>query len=68
MLSERKAVVAEAIAVLSMADREVLMMRHLEYLGYDDIASLLDISPAAARQRYARAILRLQKLCENHEV
>ena len=53
--------VAAAVAGLAEADREVLLMRHVEGLPYEEIACLLGIDPAAARQRYGRALIRLQK-------
>jgi len=43
-------------------DREILLMRTVEELPYQEIGCLLDIAPAAARKRYGRALLRLQKL------
>jgi RNA polymerase sigma-70 factor (ECF subfamily) len=58
---EMAARVAEAVAGLSEADREVLLMRHAEELPYEEIACLLDIEPAAARKRYGRALLRLER-------
>jgi RNA polymerase sigma-70 factor (ECF subfamily) len=54
--------VTEAVEGLSEADRQVLLMRHVEDLPYEEIASLLDIEPATARQRYGRALLRLQRV------
>jgi RNA polymerase sigma-70 factor (ECF subfamily) len=59
---ERAEGVARAVAQLAEADREVLLMRHAEELPYDEIACLLDIEPAAARKRYGRAMIRLQRL------
>jgi RNA polymerase sigma-70 factor (ECF subfamily) len=58
--------VGRAVAGLSEADREVLLMRHAEELPYDDIACLLEIEPAAARKRYGRALIRLQKALADH--
>jgi RNA polymerase sigma-70 factor (ECF subfamily) len=58
---ERADLVGRAVATLSDADREVLLMRHTENLPYDEIACLLEIEPAAARKRYGRALIRLQK-------
>src|SRR6516165_5813288 len=52
----------QALGQLSEADREILLMRHYEELSYDEISSLLEIDAAAARKRYGRALLRLQKL------
>jgi RNA polymerase sigma-70 factor (ECF subfamily) len=54
--------VARAVAGLSEADSAVLLMRHGVDLPYEEIARVLDIEPAAARQRYGRALLRLQRV------
>jgi RNA polymerase sigma-70 factor (ECF subfamily) len=57
-LAER---LSRAAARLSEADREILLMRHAEDLPFEDIACLLGIEPAAARKRFGRALIRLQK-------
>jgi RNA polymerase sigma-70 factor (ECF subfamily) len=54
--------VARAVAQLGTADREVLFMRHAEDLTFEEISCLLGIEPAAARKRFGRALIRLQKL------
>jgi RNA polymerase sigma-70 factor (ECF subfamily) len=54
--------VGEALAQLSDADREVLLMRNLEALSNQEVAEVLQIEPVAASQRYGRALLRLRKL------
>jgi RNA polymerase sigma-70 factor (ECF subfamily) len=54
--------VGQAVANLSEADREILLMRHAEELPYEEIGCLLDIEPPAARKRYGRAMIRLQRL------
>jgi RNA polymerase sigma-70 factor, ECF subfamily len=54
-----------AVAQLTDGDREILLMRNHEGLSYQDVACLLDIEPAAARQRYGRALLRLQQFLAN---
>jgi len=59
--AERAEQVRAAIAKLSGADQEVLLMRNYEGLKYEEIASLLDIEVAAARKRYGRALVRLQQ-------
>jgi RNA polymerase sigma-70 factor (ECF subfamily) len=64
-LAER---VARAVAELSDTDREILLMRHAEELPYDEISCLLDIEPAAARKRYGRALIRLQRILTKHRV
>ena len=58
---ERTERIARAVHGLTEIDREVLLMRHGEGLPFDEIACLLDIEPAAARKRFGRALIRLQK-------
>lgn len=52
---------AAAVAALPDIDREVLALRQVDNLPYEEIGVLLDIEPAAARQRFVRALWRLQK-------
>jgi RNA polymerase sigma factor (sigma-70 family) len=40
-------------------DREVVILRHLEQLTLQEIASVLAITEAAAQSRYRRAVERL---------
>jgi RNA polymerase sigma-70 factor, ECF subfamily len=54
--------VNRALARLPDLDREVLLMRHFEGLPYEEMGLTLEIAPAAARKRYGRALLRVQKL------
>jgi RNA polymerase sigma-70 factor (ECF subfamily) len=54
--------VRDAIAQLEELDQEILLMRTFEDLSYDEVAYLLDITPAAARKRHGRALLRLHTL------
>jgi RNA polymerase sigma-70 factor (ECF subfamily) len=54
--------VAAAVAELPPADREVLTLRHADGLPFEEIGTLLGIDPAAARKRFGRALIRLQKL------
>jgi RNA polymerase sigma-70 factor (ECF subfamily) len=58
--------VRRAVAGLAEADREILLMRHAETLSYEEIACLLTVEPAAARKRYGRALIRLQKVLAEH--
>lgn len=60
---EREQGVASMVARLSPADREILLLRHIEGMSLVEIASLNEISPEAARKRYGRALVRLQDLC-----
>jgi RNA polymerase sigma-70 factor (ECF subfamily) len=54
--------VSQAVAELAETDREILTMRHAEELSYEEIGYLLDIEPAAARKRYGRSLIRLQRI------
>jgi RNA polymerase sigma-70 factor (ECF subfamily) len=54
--------VCEVLAELSETDREILLMRNLEALSNQEAAEALGIEPAAASQRYGRALMRLRKL------
>lgn len=54
--------IGQAVATLTESDREILLMRHVEDLPYEEVACLLDIDPAAARKRYGRAMIRLQRV------
>ena len=53
--------VSRAVAQLTEADREVLLMRHGEGLPFEEIGCVLEIEPSAARKRFGRALMRLQK-------
>jgi RNA polymerase sigma-70 factor (ECF subfamily) len=46
---------------LDEIDREVLVLRHFEELGNNEVAEVLGISEAAASNRYVRALARLRK-------
>jgi RNA polymerase sigma-70 factor (ECF subfamily) len=63
---ELAGLVRQAVARLSETDREVLLMRNLEMLSNQEVAQVLQIEPAAASQRYGRALLRLRKLLLTH--
>src|SRR5205814_1625665 len=54
--------VSRAVARLSEADREILLLRHAEDLSFEEIACLLDIESSAARKRFGRALIRLRNV------
>jgi RNA polymerase sigma-70 factor (ECF subfamily) len=54
--------VRQAVAQLSEADQEILLMRSVEGLSNQEAAAVLQIEPGAASQRYGRALLRLRNL------
>jgi RNA polymerase sigma-70 factor (ECF subfamily) len=53
--------IAAAVERLEEADREILLMRQVEHLPYDEVACLLGVTAEAARQRYGRALIRLRR-------
>ena len=52
----------EALEELGEEDREIILMRHTEHLGNNEIAQALGISPAAAGMRHLRALRRLRTI------
>lgn len=56
--------VHEALEALSEVDREVLVLRHFEELGNDEVAAILGIGKAGASNRYVRALKRLRAALE----
>jgi RNA polymerase sigma-70 factor, ECF subfamily len=54
--------VREAINQLPPGDREVIALKHLEELSFQEAAAVLEISSAAIYSRYYRAIQRLHRL------
>ena len=60
---ERKKAVAEQVSRLKESQREILMLRHVDGLNYEEIGLMLAINAATARQRYVRALMRLRTLC-----
>ena len=51
--------VRRALAALTPADREILIMRHGEGLSNAETAELLQVDPKTASKRYGRALQRL---------
>jgi RNA polymerase sigma-70 factor (ECF subfamily) len=51
--------VEQALALLRLEDREVLLLIGVEGLAHDTVSTLLGITPAALRQRLSRARSRL---------
>jgi RNA polymerase sigma-70 factor, ECF subfamily len=60
--NERKQRILWVVGQLKADDRDILGMRHFDELSYQEIARVLDLSEAAAMQRYSRALRRLKRL------
>lgn len=50
-----------AIGKLSERDREIILLQNFEGCTSEQSAEILEIEPAAARQRYGRALMRLRQ-------
>jgi RNA polymerase sigma-70 factor (ECF subfamily) len=57
-----------ALDQLEENDREVLLLRNFEGLSNQEVAQVQQITPAAASQRYGRALLRLRALLLDHGI
>ncbi len=57
--------VRTALSALAESDREILILRHLEQLSYGDCAAILQVTEAAAKQRYVRALRHIRRLFED---
>jgi RNA polymerase sigma-70 factor, ECF subfamily len=64
MRVELKLRVQEALNSMDPNDREVLILRHFEELSNAEAAQILGIKPAAAVNRYVRALKRLKDVFE----
>lgn len=56
--------VEATIDQLDANDREIILMRHFEYLSNQEVAEVLGLQPAAASMRYLRAVRRLRELLD----
>lgn len=68
MKREHNQILADVIARLDANDREILLLRHIQHIDFPDIAELLEISYASARQRHVRALVRLRNACERQGI
>jgi RNA polymerase sigma-70 factor (ECF subfamily) len=59
--------VREELQSLNPLDQQILMMRYVEEMPYDEIACILGIEAAAARKRHTRAIVRLGKIMRSQD-
>jgi RNA polymerase sigma-70 factor, ECF subfamily len=59
---EYKRLVQEAVGELSEIDREIILMRNVEGYSQREISLVLELSHDAVRNRYGRALVKLQRL------
>jgi RNA polymerase sigma-70 factor (ECF subfamily) len=59
---ERRASVRAALNAMAAADREVLVLRHLEQLSFEEMAAVLSLGVSAVKMRHLRALARLRAL------
>ena len=62
MRAELQARVQEALSLMEPIDREMLALRHFEQLTNGEAAHVLELSEAAASNRYMRALKRLREM------
>ncbi len=54
------------LSKLSHTDREIILLRVIDDLSYDEIASILGISSSTSRTRFSRATSRLREATNKH--
>ncbi|MFO0907396.1 MAG: sigma-70 family RNA polymerase sigma factor [Isosphaeraceae bacterium] len=59
--AEMQFMLQEAINGMDPIDREVIALRHFEELTNEEVATVLNLTKAAASKRYVRAMLRLKE-------
>jgi RNA polymerase sigma-70 factor, ECF subfamily len=60
--TELQRLIQNALGALEPLDREIIALRHYEQLGNAEVAQALEISEAAASNRYVRALKRIKKI------
>ena len=68
MRRERAAVLADRLAQLREDDREVIVLRNLEGLSFDEVARRMNRSSGAVRVLWVRAVDRLRKLLQDEDL
>jgi RNA polymerase sigma-70 factor (ECF subfamily) len=62
--NEQQLQLEQALESMNEIDREILAMRHFEYLTNLQTAQALGITPTAASNRYVRAAIRLAEIMQ----
>jgi len=63
--TEMQVQLQEALNGMDANDREIIALRHFEELSNSEAAEVLELSKAAASNRYVRALARLQSILES---
>jgi RNA polymerase sigma-70 factor (ECF subfamily) len=66
--NEQEIMLADALAELPANYREVIMLRHIEGLPFDEVARRMDRSSGAVRMLWLRALERLRKTFPEREL
>ena len=64
---ELSALIADQLARLSAAHRDVIVYRNLEGLAFDEVARRMQRTPGAVRVLWLRALEELRELIEHQE-
>ncbi|MCO8122862.1 sigma-70 family RNA polymerase sigma factor [Stieleria sp. TO1_6] len=64
MHAELVTLIHQALEEMDEMDREVLVLRHFEEMKNSEVAEVLGLKPAAASNRYVRALSRLGEILE----
>ena len=65
MRAESRLQIQQALDAMDAIDREVLTLRHFEMLTNAETAKVLEISQAAASNRYVRALKRMKEILQD---
>lgn len=63
--TEMQVQLQEALNAMDPNDREIIALRHFEELSNSEAAEVLELSKAAASNRYVRALARLQSILQS---
>ncbi|MCA8944078.1 MAG: sigma-70 family RNA polymerase sigma factor [Planctomycetes bacterium] len=61
MRAEQGAKLAAALDAMDPVDREIVMLRHFEELGNEEVAAVLDLTRSTASYRYIQALAKLKR-------
>ncbi len=65
MRAEANASLIDAIEGMDPVDREILVLRHFEELGNDEVAAVLELTRSTASYRYIKALAKLKAILDS---